>query len=41
MIAARGDEQAKAALSRLLADGRPWVREWAREAAGRAASGSN
>jgi aminopeptidase N len=41
MIAARGDEQAKAALSRLLADGRPWVREWAREAAGRGASGSN
>ena len=32
VIASHGDPDAKAALERLLADRRPWVREWAREA---------
>ncbi|HYC32465.1 MAG TPA: M1 family aminopeptidase [Gemmatimonadales bacterium] len=33
VLAGRGDPHARAALARLLADGRPWVREWARAAA--------
>ncbi len=40
-IAARGDSGARAALARLLADDRPWVREWAREAAAREGGGSD
>jgi aminopeptidase N len=35
VIAAQGYAPAKAALSRLLDDRRPWVREWAKEAAAR------
>jgi hypothetical protein len=37
-LAARGDETAKAALTRLLADPRSWVREWAAEAVGQSTS---
>ena len=37
-LAARGDETAKAALGRLLADPRSWVREWAEEAVGQSTS---
>ena len=33
VLAARGDPHARAAFARLLEDGRPWVREWARSAA--------
>nr|MBA3553322.1 hypothetical protein [Gemmatimonadales bacterium] len=40
VIAARGDAGAKAALARLLADDRPWVREWAREAIAREGGGT-
>jgi HEAT repeat protein len=39
-IAARGDRGAKAALARLIADERPWVREWAREALAREGGGT-
>ena len=35
-LAARGDARAKAALQRLVADPRRWVRQWAREAVGQA-----
>jgi len=38
-LAARGDAAAKAAVARLLADRRQWVREWAREAAGQGSEG--
>ncbi len=38
-LAARGDAAAKAAVERLLADQRSWVREWAWEAAGQGAEG--
>jgi hypothetical protein len=38
-LAARGDAGAKAALARLLADRRSWVREWARQAAGQRSEG--
>jgi len=38
-LAARGDAAAKAAVARLLADRRSWVREWAREAAGQGSEG--
>ncbi len=37
VIAAQGNGQAKAALSRLLDDRRAWVREWAKEATAREA----
>ena len=37
-LASRGDETAKAALARLLADPRSWVREWAAEAVGQSTS---
>ena len=38
-LAARGNAAAKVAVARLLADRRPWVREWAREAAGQGSEG--
>jgi HEAT repeat protein len=39
VLAARGDAVAKAAVARLLADRRSWVREWVREAAGQGSEG--
>jgi len=38
-LATRGDAAAKAAVARLLADRRSWVRAWAREAAGQGSEG--
>jgi HEAT repeat protein len=38
-LAARGDASAKAAVARLLADQRSWVRAWAREATGQGSEG--
>ena len=38
-LATRGDASAMAAVARLLADPRPWVREWAREATGQGSEG--
>jgi aminopeptidase N len=38
-LAARGDGSAKAAVARLLADRRSWVREWTREATGQGSEG--
>jgi hypothetical protein len=39
VLASRGDGTAKAAVARLLADRRPWVREWTREATGQGSEG--
>ena len=38
-LAARGDATARAALERLLADRRSWVRAWAREVTGQGPEG--
>ncbi len=38
-LASRGNASAKAAVERLLADGRSWVREWIREATGQGSGG--
>ena len=38
-LAARGDGSARAAIERLLADRRAWVREWTREATGQGSEG--